>query len=500
MALNEKAVLVRTDPELLAQRHRALGGFGAHGQNDQIGGHLDLRAGQSVGSAHDQLVALGIDHGHAAAHILGPIFFHGPAGALVIALSGRAYVHVKDIGLGIRDVILGQNGLLGRVHAAEARTVRPVHGLVARAHALDEDHVLGFLAVGRTLDVPAGGTGGREQALVLHAGDDIRVAALAVLRILVPVEEVITRGHDDRAHVHVDQLVLLLEIDALDRTDLGAQSALALLEHDAGFRVDGRLLGDGLRKGDIDGRGVAEAFIELVGEFAAGAFFHAQTAARAVLPVHVGRLLADHDLEIAHIPAHRLDLGRGIKSDFRVLGNVDHLGAQNAGRAVHRGEGLVQLGHLAADGLLALDHDDFLTAVGAVQRRLDAGHAATDDQHALDRLEALGHERTVATQFLHGHAHQFGRLARVQVLGLADPGDMLADVGHFKHVAVQPRAFHGPAEGRLVHARGAGGHDHAVEILFLDGLDDGVLTGFGAGVHRVRGVHHVGVGQGRGRD
>jgi len=70
------------------------------------------------------------------------------------------------------------------------------------------------------------------------------------------------------------------------------------------------------------------------------------------------------------------------------------------------------------------------------------------------------------------------------------------DVGHFEHVAVEPGPFHGAAEGGLVHARGAGGHDHAGQVLFLDGLDDAGLSGFRAGVHGIRGEGHFREGQG----
>ena len=76
---------------------------------------------------------------------------------------------------------------------------------------------------------------------------------------------------------------------------------------------------------------------------------------------------------------------------------------------------------------------------------------------------------------------------------------MLANVGHFKHVAVQPSAFHCAAEGRLVHARRAGGNDHAVKLVLVDGSLNGRLPWFGAGVHGVVGIDYVRVGAGNGR-
>ena len=68
---------------------------------------------------------------------------------------------------------------------------------------------------------------------------------------------------------------------------------------------------------------------------------------------------------------------------FSFWAHVDHLRGEDAGRAVQGREGLVQLGHLAADGGLLFDDVDLEARVGDVQRRLDAGDAAADDQRAL---------------------------------------------------------------------------------------------------------------------
>ena len=68
---------------------------------------------------------------------------------------------------------------------------------------------------------------------------------------------------------------------------------------------------------------------------------------------------------------------------FSFWAHVHHLGGQDTGGAVQGGEGLVDLGHLAADGGL-LFHDVHLEArVGDIQRGLDARDAAADDQRAL---------------------------------------------------------------------------------------------------------------------
>ena len=180
-----------------------------------------------------------------------------------------------------------------------------------------------------------------------------------------------------------------------------------------------------------------------------------------------------------------------VQRDVRVLGHVHHLGSENAAGAVDGWEGLVELRHLAADGAFAFHHDDADAGVSRVEGGLNTGHAAADHQHALGDVELLGVERSVAAQLFHSKAHQFGGLVGVGFAVAADPGDVLADIGHFEHVAVEAGTFHGTAEGGLMHAGRAGSHHDAVEAVLLDGLHDVFLSGFGAGVHGVFGEDHV---------
>ena len=100
-------------------------------------------------------------------------------------------------------------------------------------------------------------------------------------------------------------------------------------------------------------------------------------------------------LEVADVAVDLLDLGVGEQRDVRVLRHLDHPRRQDALRAVERREGLGELAHVAADGGLLLDQDHLVAGVGDVERRLDAGDAAADDQrpardrHA-DGLRAAG--------------------------------------------------------------------------------------------------------------
>ncbi len=169
------------------------------------------------------------------------------------------------------------------------------------------------------------------------------------------------------------------------------------------------------------------------------ALLHAELAADALGPVDHGRLAADVDGEVAHVALHPVDLRVGQYLDVLVLRCVDHARRQDAGRAVDGGEGLVQPGHGAADGGLALDDGDLEARVGQVEGRLDAGHPAADHQHVLVDADLVGVERLHLAHLGHGHLDDVvGLLGGLRVL-VVDPGAVLADVGHLEEVGVEPR-------------------------------------------------------------
>ena len=234
------------------------------------------------------------------------------------------------------------------------------------------------------------GAGRRKEPFVLEGCDHILVATAAVLGALRNIENVVARGRNDGSHVFRHQFIFHLVIDGPGGTDLGAHAAFALDELAAGGRVDHRFFGDGLGEGDVDGSGEANAFVEAVGCLFTRTFFGAGPAAGAQLPVDVGGLLAHFDLEVADVARdlgylrvrHELDVG--------MLRHVDHLGAEDTTGAIHRGKGLVELRHLAADGGLALDQHHFDAALGAVQGRLDAGYPAAQDHDSLGDVEFIG--------------------------------------------------------------------------------------------------------------
>ena len=147
---------------------------------------------------------------------------------------------------------------------------------------------------------------------------------------------------------------------------------------------DGVGVGDGLRVELVDGLALAELLVVLVGDDD-GADRGALAAARAEVGVDEAGVVEDLGPEVAGLALEAGELGVGDDLDVEVPPGFDQLRRQRAHRAVVGGEGLVELRHVAAEGRRLLDEVDLVPALGEVERTLDAGDAATEDESSTGR-------------------------------------------------------------------------------------------------------------------
>ena len=116
-------------------------------------------------------------------------------------------------------------------------------------------------------------------------------------------------GQDHGADLDLDDLVFLVEADGLGGTDLFAKAAFALQVIGAMPAVDDRFVGNGLGKGDINGRTHPQAGVELAGDLFDRTFLGTQSAAGAELFIQAARFFADARLEIADETIETLKFG-----------------------------------------------------------------------------------------------------------------------------------------------------------------------------------------------
>jgi hypothetical protein len=87
------------------------------------------------------------------------------------------------------------------------------------------------------------------------------------------------------------------------------------------------------------------------------------------------------DLEVARLAVNFFNLGQGMDLDIGVPADLDQLGGNYSHGAIIGGEGLVDLGHFAADGRAFFHQMDVVTGVGQVQGGLYPGNAAPHYYH-----------------------------------------------------------------------------------------------------------------------
>jgi hypothetical protein len=131
-----------------------------HGEHHHIEG-FRLDAALFVHKGKLQVAGLRVfrhpgDHGADEAHaVIDP----GPLVVAVKALALGPKVDEENGGLHPGVMLLGDDGLLGCIHAAYVRAVFPADGSVPGAHALDPGDFLGFFIIRGPLDVPGMGAG-----------------------------------------------------------------------------------------------------------------------------------------------------------------------------------------------------------------------------------------------------------------------------------------------------------------------------------------------------
>jgi hypothetical protein len=390
-------------------------------------------------------------------------------------------VEVVDLRVGL---LLDEVGQLQRVHAADAGAVA-VGVLVAAPDAVDDADRFGLLAVAQD-DLAGGGPRRVDQAFHLQPRVDVGIGAVAVVRDALGIEHLEPGRQDDRPDLDLLDRLLLLEVDRVAVAaglDAGL-GALSGLELDAGLRVDDDELRHRLREGHVDRLPVVHAQVELVRRLALleDAGLDALLAADAQVFDDVAGLAPHLHREVAHVSVDLGDLGVRPDGDVGMRLHVRHLRGEDAGGAVERGEGLVELGHVAADRRLAFHEVDVLAAVGEGERSLDAGDPAAHDQHGGVDVDAPRLQRLVKLDAPHRPADERPALVGGRHPVLVDPGVVLPDIDHLEEVRVQAPFRRRVAEGLFVQAGRTGGDHDPREVVVADVLLDQLLPWVGANV------------------
>ncbi len=210
MFFQKEPVRTRVDPEDTPHVGGVGAGFHGAAQHQHVNGDPHPFAKQGVfGNGHQPAgFRLGFsligNFGDLAADEHRTLFL-AAAVELLIAFAETALVDVEIIDLGVvAHFFLDQVAVFEGVHAADPGAVGVVIDVTA-AHAVDQGHALGRVGEITGLvaheNLPPGGAGGIAQALKLQAGEDVGITAVTEGFHGGGVQQVVSRGQDNAAHL-----------------------------------------------------------------------------------------------------------------------------------------------------------------------------------------------------------------------------------------------------------------------------------------------------------
>jgi hypothetical protein len=68
-------------------------------------------------------------------------------------------------------------------------------------------------------NLASGGAGSIDHAFEFHAAEDVRQSAVAILRYLAGIKEIVTRGKNDISNLEFENFIFLIEINAFSRAE-----------------------------------------------------------------------------------------------------------------------------------------------------------------------------------------------------------------------------------------------------------------------------------------
>jgi hypothetical protein len=260
----------------------------------------------------------------------------------------------------IRVVIFGQNDLFLGIRATYCRTVAvpPSWIDLSRADALNPGDLLGMGPIGGAQNFTIVGSGGTHQPLVVHAGHHVLELSVAVFIPHAWIKWLESRCQDDRPDFYFYFLRRLVEIDGIVLTYSFANATLLLLQIKTAFIN----VGDkGYSLGEIDMDSLVGRYllIEWVRVYDRTIFDTGCTTGAFVF-LDVPGFSEQGNTKIPCTSFYRVDFCIGEDFDVWVPADLDQFRSKNSYGAIVGREGLVELGHMAANGRSRIYQIDFI--------------------------------------------------------------------------------------------------------------------------------------------
>jgi len=114
------------------------------------------------------------------------------------------------------------------------------------------------------------------------------------------------------------------------------------------------------------------------------AVFHAGSATRAFILQNISGLFCKRYLEVPYFSLYTVNFSIGENFYVRMPADLDQLGCEYSHGAVIGREGLVELGHVAADRRRLLNQIDLEACIGKIEGGLNTADASADNHDIAD--------------------------------------------------------------------------------------------------------------------
>jgi hypothetical protein len=242
-----------------------------------------------------------------------------------------------------------------------------------------------MLLVGSTQDLTFVRPGGAHQPFIVHAGDHVLKLSVAIFVPHLGVKGLDAGRQNDRSYIDLYLLRRLFEIDGLILTDRFANPAFFLFQVKTAF-IDVRDQGDGLREVDMDGLVLRYFLIKWIRVFDR-AVFDAGRTTRTFALFNIPGLLKQGDLEVSCFSFDTVNFRVRQDLDIRIPADLDQFGREYSDGAVIGRKGLVELGHMAANGRCLVDQVNLETCIGKIERGLNTADPSTHN-HDVSEIPA----------------------------------------------------------------------------------------------------------------
>src|SRR4030042_6660155 len=218
---------------------------------------------------------------------------------------------------------------------------------------------------------------GAHQPFIVHTGNHVLKLPVAIFISHLGIKWLKARRQNDRPYINFYLFRRLIEIDGLILTDSFANTTFLLFQVDAAF-INIRDQGNGLSEIDMDGFILRYFLIKLIGVFDWAIFYTGRTT-RAFALQNISGLFGQGDLKVSCFPDDTINLS--VRQDLYVgmPADLDQFGCEYSDGAVIGRKGLVQLGHMAANGRCLVDQVNLKTSSGKIKRGLNTADSSTDN-------------------------------------------------------------------------------------------------------------------------